>query len=355
MDIFIILLFTLIFWRLKPVALNSEYLGRDTTTAIKGIFAVFIIFNHSRQYLLPLPTDGYAVNLGLIGGVIYNAALDFLGQLIVVMFFVYSGYGIMEAFKRKRGDYLNGFLRKRVIKTLVHFDIAVLLFIILAFILGHEYSLYDYMFCLTGWSAVGNSNWFIFDIIILYLLSYLGLAITIYKGFSEKTFLWIISIASLCFSFFMFIAKSGQSWWYDTILAFPLGVLWSIYHTEFEARLKDDRKYFIALCLLIIAFVMFYWTGRYYKAFFSLIASPLFGLLVILLTMKIRVGNPVLHWLGVNAFAIYMLQRLPMIVTTEYGLNEVPLVFMIIVIPSTLLIAWLFTTLTGKIDSRLFS
>lgn len=51
MDIFVIAFLILILIGIKPVRNNEDYIGRDTTTAIKGIFAIIILFNHSRQYL----------------------------------------------------------------------------------------------------------------------------------------------------------------------------------------------------------------------------------------------------------------------------------------------------------------
>lgn len=51
MDIFAIVFLILILIGVKPVRNNDDYIGRDTTTAIKGIFAIIILFNHSRQYL----------------------------------------------------------------------------------------------------------------------------------------------------------------------------------------------------------------------------------------------------------------------------------------------------------------
>lgn len=286
---------------------------------------------------------------------IYDTVLGFLGQLMVVMFLVYSGFGIIESYKKKKSAYLTGFLRKRVLKTLVHFDIAVAVFIILALILGHEYSTGDYLLSWTGWTSVGNSNWFIFDIIVLYLLTYVGLLIVERFKFDLKAYLWIIFGLSTCFLAVMFKAKSGLAWWYDTILAFPIGMLWSVYKETFERYLSTKRGFLTALTAVTIAFVLFYLLGRHYKAIFSFVASPLFGVLVIVLTTRVKIGNSVLNWLGINAFSIYILQRLAMILASEAGINNRPLLFMAIVIPATLLIAAVFTAFTSRIDKKLFS
>lgn len=86
-----------------------------------------------------------------------------------------------------------------------------------------------------------------------------------------------------------------------------------------------------------------------------LMTSSVFALLVVLLTMKIKVDNKVLRWLGINAFSIYILQRLAMIVGTHLGLNQKGLIYAAFVIPVTLLLASIFTAVTGRINRKLFA
>lgn len=51
MDIFVILFIIICLWGVRPIKNNADYIGRESTTAIKGIFAIIILFSHSRQYL----------------------------------------------------------------------------------------------------------------------------------------------------------------------------------------------------------------------------------------------------------------------------------------------------------------
>lgn len=354
MDIIIILFFLLVLWKMKIVDYNTDYIGRESTTAIKGIFAIIIIFNHAGQYLPPPIGSSNSCSIYNYR-MIYDSVLSLLGQLIVVMFLVYSGYGIIESYKKKSSDYLIGFLRKRVLKTLVHFDIAVAIFIILALVIESEFQPIDYALSWIGWTSVGNSNWFIFDIIVLYLLAYAGLLLVERFRLNLKSYLWIIFVFSSGFLVVMFKLKSGLAWWYDTILAFPMGMLWSVYREKFESYLSDRKGFAIALTSIAVLFTICYLLGRDFKAIFSFVASPLFGVLIIVLTTRVKIGNPMLNWLGINAFSIYILQRLAMTVATEAGINDRPLLFMAIVIPATLLIAAMFTALTTRIDKKYFS
>lgn len=259
----------------------------------------------------------------------------------------------MESYKRKKTQYVKKFFSKRILKTIVHFDLAVFAFIFLAFVLGRDYSWQQYALSLTGWTNVGNSNWFMFVIIALYIIAYVGLVIVERFHLAVKTFLWAIFVASLAFTLIMY--KLRPLYWCDTIMAFPMGMLWSVYRNKLEDKLRDNSIYWTTLIFTIALFALLYWAGHKYIELFYFFSTGIFGIAVILISMRLKLGNAALYWLGTNAFAIYMLQRLPMIIATELGINKFPLLFMAVVIPITLLIAAGFTALTNRIDRKLFA
>lgn len=53
MDIFFIAFCIIALWGGKIMRYNDEYIGRSTTTAVKGVFAILILFSHARQYPPP--------------------------------------------------------------------------------------------------------------------------------------------------------------------------------------------------------------------------------------------------------------------------------------------------------------
>ena len=352
MDILILTFVLIILVGIKPSKDNKDYLGKDTTTVIKGIFAIIILFSHSRQYLsVSINSTSHVLNQY---NYIYNIVLDFLGQLMVVMFLLYSGYGVVESYKKKGNSYTKGFFKKRVLKTLVHFDIAVLLFLILAFWIGKEYNPRNVILSFTGLTSIGNSNWFVFDILVLYLLSYIGFVWVKRNGQGLKHYLWLVFSFSCGFLITMFILKRGESWWYDTILAYPTGMLWSVYQNRINNFLCSSTKYILTTIATLIIFIVFYYIGRYYVSVISILTSAIFGCLIILITIKCKINNKILHWLGVNAFAIYILQRIPMIIASEYGLSHNHILFALFVFPVTLAGAYGFTKFTSLLDNKFF-
>lgn len=270
-----------------------------------------------------------------------------IGQLMVVMFLFYSGYGILESYKSKK-QYKDKFLKKRFLKTLFNFDIAVLLFIILSFALNQQYYLKEYLLSLIAWDTVGNSNWFVFDILILYLITLLCLYV-----FSQKQMPTIVGTVyglTTVLLIVLYFTKTG-SYWYDTVLAFPTGMLFSLYKQRFEYIFRKNINFFLSLIASLIVFAILM---KYGQVLGTLINGMLFPLIVVMITTRVKIDNKVLRWLGLQCFAVYILQRLPMIVFTEMGFNDNWILFSIAVIPTTLFLASLFTAFTNKTNKKIF-
>lgn len=151
--------------RLNRKGFNADYLAIPTTNAVKGIFILLVFIKHATPYV---------VNAGYAGGYVFDYVDTHVGQWIVAMFLFYSGYGIMESIAKKGEAYVNSIPAKRVLTVLVNFAIAVSIFAVVGAILGKTYSPLHYLLSLIGWEAVGNSNWYIFVIMLCYLIAYVS-------------------------------------------------------------------------------------------------------------------------------------------------------------------------------------
>lgn len=319
---------------------HEDYISKPVTDSIKGIFAIIIIYSHGRGYLPP------PASLTSPFDIMFYKAIQAIGQLMVVMFLFYSGYGIMESYRKKSG-YLSGFARHRILKTLVIFDVAVILYIALGLMLGRTFSIPEYILSFVGWESIDNSNWFVFDIIALYLLVYLSLVARTRWQLSAWKF--HVIVFALCGAFILFIAATKkESYWYDTVLAFPAGLLYS----EYKGKIEDisRRYYWPLLGILIVAFSLMYGSRGYLTA---VLTCVVFALILVLVTMKVKLNNRALRWLGVNCFGIYILQRIPMELFAELGLTAHWTVFYVAVVAATLVLAAGFTKATGVVCKKL--
>lgn len=329
----------------KVAAFHEDYLGKIQTTCIKGVFAVIILFSHVRTYI-SLDSN--------IFDILYNNFMNIIGQLMVTIFLFYSGYGILEACKNNE-NYEKTFFRNRILKTLLHFDCAVLLYLIVNFILKVRYDYFDYIFCWIGWKAIGNSKWFIFDILSLYLLTLISFKMSnhIIKNRPNdkiKNIFILVCAGTIFLIALLYIAKRNEgSWWYDTLLSYPFGMLYSYYKNNIDRKIKR-YGYIQILLLTTILFVFFYRINSFVA---YNICACFFVCLITLITMKVKIVNPILQWLGEQSFSIYILQRLPMIVMSHMGINNNRYIFLGFSILSVLMIAQLFERFLIVIDKKL--
>lgn len=345
----IVLLFILLAISLiggKIFKYNDNYISPNYTNAIKGFFAVLILFSHMKGYITL--SDDYCDRW-------FYDILIYIGQLMVAPYMFYSGYGIMESLNRK-SDYMRTYPKKRILKTLVNFDVAVLLFIITMSLIGKYYPAYYYITCWIGWDSVGNSNWFIFDILILYAIFFVCYRVCeffIPKGIAERKRQFIMIVIFTLFTVIlwgsMFISKNG-GWWVDTLLTFPLGVWFSYFRLYFE-RLMKSRELSYAL-LIIVLLLIILWKNRFGNDILGFSAC-LFCIVLVMFCTKVEINNKYLQWLGAHAFSIYIIQRLPMNIFAHYGLNENAYLFAAISIPSALILAWGYNKMLSLIDAKL--
>lgn len=339
MTILLLILVIICLWGLRFPGYGTSYMAPDRTVAIKGVFTFLILFSHLSGYIALSDTWTDAI---------YVRVQEHLGQLIVAMFFFYSGYGLWESFAKKP-EYEKHFLSSRFLKILLHFDIAVLLFILVQAVLPVTYPARNYYLCWIGWEDVGNSNWFIFVILCLYLIAWMAMKSgRVIKG--GDIVVLIILTATLWGSLWFLAGK--DSWWVDTMAVFPLGAIVSMQKARLEALLQHSGLPY----LLSVVFLLLYFAAHHLWGIdiYGIVAC-LFCLVVMLFSSWIKVGNPILTWAGKNAFTIYIIQRLPMIVFSFYGLNVRPLLFTMAVIPTTFLMAEGLSSLYKWTDKKIYA
>ena len=223
------------------------------------------------------------------------------------MFLFYSGYGVGESFKKKGAAYVKKIPRHRILATLVNFDIAVGVFIIINLLLGVPITLRQSLLSFTGWEDVGNSNWYIFVILVCYTLTFMVLSVARTK-LARVTLLF-----ASCLPVMLVLYYTRGSWWYDTMLCYPAGFAFSMYRRQAD-------NYRLAYNLMSISF----------------------ALIVVLTTMKLGIDNPLLRWVGSNLFPIYIYMRVPMLIIEQTHPELIaaqPFLFILISLTVTIVIA----------------
>ncbi len=321
----------------------EDYMSPQKTGAIKGIFVIIVLFSHVRQYIT-LSAEWYDLP--------FQSFMLFLGQLMVVMFLFYSGYGVTLGLAKKDG-YVKTLITKRSLKVLLHYDIAIVIFWLLGLALGRNYSVKKLLLSFIGLDAVGNSVWFIFVILILYVITWISFRFLKKRVIIGTAITTVVSIAAVVALYFL---KGKEYWWYDTLLCYPLGMWYAIAKPYIDkAILPSFGKWFLCTGVTLAAFITlnhFLILNGKSRAIFIPMAL-VFALLVVFVSMRISINNGVLRWFGKRVFGIYILQRIPMIILQQFGMNDSPLLFAAVSFAVTIVLAEIFERCTDKLDKVL--
>ncbi len=284
---------------------TAEYLSIENTQAVKGIFILMVFFSHF---------NGYITLSGTLDNLYYQSLL---GQAMVAMFLFYSGYGVMESIKRKGAPYVAQIPKKRILGTLFNFDCAVVLFVILALILGQKLTVKQVLLSLIGWDSVGNSNWYIFVILVLYALTYL--VFTVLPRKSHYISVAVMGILSCVLIYLTAHNGIKPYFWYDTMLCYALGMGYSLIKQYVERFVNRNIViWLLSLGVSTAAYLLL----RGHNPKLDVLANLAFSVAFVVFSMRVTLQNKVLKWCGEHLFEIYILQRIPMIVFKHIGLID---------------------------------
>ena len=323
----------------EPGQFYKDYCSPRKSNALKGIFVLMVFVSHFRAYITVGAADQVAVKV-----------VSYLGQLMVVPFLFYSGYGVMESIRKKGLAYTKKLPVHRALKTLLHFDIAVLLFLALNFILGKEVSLEKFLLSLVCWTSLGNSNWYIFAMVALYLITALAFLTVRKNHYLAAALTTVLSCVLI-----VVLMPHRPGYCYNTILSYCLGMWYSLFREKIErVVMRNELLYFFVLAAV---FVAYRWVSH--RTGISIwvyqVYSMLFVILVSFVCMKVSIDNGFLQFLGKHTFSIYILQRLPMVYFSEKGLYAGdPVTMFIVSFLLTCFISVLFDEAMAKLDGLIF-
>lgn len=335
MIFFLLILLALIILNLKR---TKEHLDKEQTNNIKGIFILIVFFSHFNSY----------VNIGESLDLPYLKAITWFSQAMVTPFLFYSGYGIMEQIKKKGNEYIKSIPKKRIITTMIKFDIAVLIFLILSILFKKEISILKVLLSLIGWESLGNSNWYIFDILILYLITYISFRF-IKK---QKISLLITTILTLIYMLIFYKFNIKPTYWYDTMPCYIIGMYYSFYKEQIQKYISNNSIIYFATVLLSLAGTIFL-KSQNPTLIYTIMFNTFFITTIVLITTKISVYSKTLSWCGTHLFEIYILQRIPMIIMQELNLSISIYLYFIVSLIVTIVLTITYKKLTDKILSKI--
>ena len=324
---------------------QEDYLAKDNTNVIKGIFIFLIVLSHGVQYLdLQGPFDAA-----------YDAVRQHLNQMVVVMFFFYSGYGLAESLKKKGFPYVKGFIKHRFLPVFINLALAIILFLIMDVIIGKSYPWNTILLAFTGYTAVGNSNWYMFAILATYLLFFVSFLLMKKNDKSKGLMAVGMAIFTILIVAFVFwqIRIGRPKYTYNTVIFVAIGGWYSLLKEHIEKLfMRKDIIWFAGIAVSVIAYALSFqkrWKGIEWYTVWAFC----FFAITILLTMKVRFHSKFLQFLGEHIFPIYILQRIPMTIMDTLGFSEHKYFFMCIAFAVTLFMVLPFEKLSNLVNHKL--
>lgn len=142
-----------------------------------------------------------------------------------------------------------------------------------------------------------------------------------------------------------------ESWWYDTLLCFPLGILYNRYQEKIDTGLKDWKRYFLVGAFSIFLLVESHQMGNFVS---YNVCACFFVLLITWITMKVKVENKILSWLGKNSFYIYIYMRIPMIMLSKVQFfSGHRYIFTVLALIGTMLLSWMMSHIQKQLDVKI--
>lgn len=319
----------------NPEESPDAYLHPSNTYSVLGLFTILIFFSH---YVTYIPTGELDTT--------YLALKKHLGQMVVVPFFFFSGYGMTVSVIKKGSGYLRSVISKRIPSVLLSFVVAVLLYWLLQTVRGNTYTPDRVLLSLIGWEGLGNSNWFIFGILGEYLLFFISFLLLCIRKDTGKGWLLLagaVLVTGLTLLFALWIRSQGKDkYFYNTLMLFPAGVWWGLLHKYPERILRKNNVVYGLACLLALMVYVYAFYRREHLLWYT-VWGYMFMAILLLFMMRMSVHSPLLEFFGRHIFSIYILQRIPMILLSDLKwTSKLPHVCLAIALVSTCLMAVLF-------------
>ena len=320
-------LLALIGLRVRGRGFVDDCFDRRQTDAVKGFFIGCVFISHLSGYF-----EAQGISPGRLFAFLNGRVI---GQAMVAAFLFYSGYGVMRAIGAKGLDYVKALPRRRIFATLVKFDAAVAVFFVVNLLIGREMSVREVLLSITGWVSIGNSNWYIFDILCCYALTWAAARVL-----PRRAVPWAVLV--LTAGLMGVLALTQGKWWYSTLLCYPAGVFVGCWRDAVEAFAKRFYGWLLAgVGIALVPGMLWSLNGWVYNLHALAVVAA-----VVLVSLKATLRSPVLVWMGAHLFPIYIYQRIPMNVLSAWHGGELvrtwPFVFVgVSLVVTAVIAAWL--------------
>lgn len=267
----------------------------------------------SKEKLVPLKAALalmiVADHLALFYGVDALHPLIALGAPIVSIFFFISGYGLQSSWQKKGDAYLKGFFSRRILKVLLPWLLATLLYGLVQWLSPQQW-IDGIKQTFTHGIPILPFSWYVLEILFFYLAFYCAYRFFpgIWKGI-------VLLALVILFMLLTMRLQYGQGWWVSS-LAFPAGIAFACYEKKWMALCeRHPASYWLALFGLACLFCLSFMAGKRLSAFVFPVSHVCIGLTVALVTERLpleKLKTKIISFISSISYEIYLCQGIAM-------------------------------------------
>ena len=302
-------------------AWNEEYTSLQQTKALQGAMALGVALHHMAQKsCAPWHQPRYIVH-----------GLDVfvpVGYLFVSAFLFCSGLGLYKSLHTKP-DYLKGFVRRRILPIVIAFYLSEFIYTVVRLVMGEKMDFLRTIWYLSGLHMANFNAWYVIVIPFFYLAFWLAFRFCKKEG----TAILLVFLFTLAYTVLGAVIDHQNDWWmrgewwYNSILLFPLGLLFGKYELRVTRFFRKGYLFWL-LFSFVSVFLLFFlseWLNNNVLGYYREGSDPLkipcrllsagmqwmvcvdFVTFLFLLMMKIKPGNKILAWLGSVTLEFYLM------------------------------------------------
>lgn len=309
--------------------------NRNQTDFLKGICAVAIMLHHFTGKI-----EHHM--FGAVYSVYMNA-----GYLAVAIFMMISGYCLMIQYEKRGQKYIEGFLRKRVLRIYIPFALCT---IFVGILKGNTFirifrNILTFNFNIES-SGRPNATWFViailfFSICFYFVARYMKTEWLV-KGMFAVAGAWII----LCL-----LAGVGK-WWYNTAWAFPIGIL----VCKYRKYLYNKTANHLGVVSIVLAglfagtyIIMAIWRSL---VILQMVCSTALALLTWVLCIRIDFSGKIGRWIGSFTLELFLVHSAILVFFYDLGITNAgwSIYFVILLCIAT---GYLMNKLSGRVSDAM--
>ena len=212
--------------------------------------------------------------------------------MVVAPFLFYSGFGIMKSIQIKGDSYVKQIMKKRFPQVLFDFMRAVILFLILNLVLGKTYFLKQILLSFIGWESIGNSNWYILGILLLYIATFVSFTLVRACKGIKKDVLGCILLSLLISGIVCLLKISGKpSYYYNTLILYALGGWYVIFQEKIESCIMKNEFVYIFVVMIISCLYCLGYFQRWNYGILSYTAYAVMFIILLILIIQEQMVN----------------------------------------------------------------